>query len=67
MPRRHCPFPPDPAWPPARKAQQRRTVWKKIRKFRNSKEFAYLEARDAARAKEKAPGLAAGGSSSSED
>jgi len=67
MPRCRRRFPPDPAWPPARKAQLRRNVWKKMRKFRNSKEFAYLEARDAARAKQKAPGLATGGSSSSED
>lgn len=61
MARHPCPHPPDPEWPRARKAQQRRTVWKKMRKFRNSQEFARLVA------KEKAPGLSTGGSILSED
>lgn len=63
MARHPSPFPPDPAWPPARKAQLRRTVWKKMRKFRNSKELARLEAKD----KRKAPGLSTEGSSLSKD
>lgn len=58
MSRRPCPVPPEADWPPARKAQLRRTVFKKIRKFRNSAEYARMIA------KEKAPGLAAEGFSS---
>ena len=46
MPRTPSPHPPDPEWPPARKAQLRRTVWKKMRKFRNSKDFARMVAKD---------------------
>ncbi|WP_297511988.1 hypothetical protein [uncultured Caulobacter sp.] len=60
MARHPCPHPPDPAWPPARKAQLRRTVWKKMRKFRASAEFARLETL----ANEKAPDLSAEGFSS---
>lgn len=55
MARHPSPLPPDPAWPPARKAHLRRKVIQKMRKFRNSKELALLEAKT----KEKAPGLAA--------
>lgn len=61
MTRRPSPVAPEPEWPPARKAQLRRTVFKKVRKFRASKEFARMVAQ------EKAPGLATGGSSSTED
>jgi hypothetical protein len=60
MTRRPSPVTPDPEWPPARKAQLRRTVLKRMRKFRASKEFARMMA------KEKALGLATEGSSSSE-
>ena len=56
MPRHHSPIPPDTAWPPARKAQLRRNVWKKMRKFRASAEYARMVV------KEKAPGLATEGS-----
>ncbi len=61
MSRRHKnPINPNSEWPRARIAALRRKVFKKMRKFRNSKELAYLEARD----KEKAPGLATEGFSS---
>ena len=56
-----CPVALDCEWPPARIAALRRKVWKKMRKFRNSREYQHMLA------KEKAPGLATGGSSSSED
>lgn len=39
----------DPAWPRARWAHLRRKVMRKMRKFRNSKEFALLAAKEAER------------------
>ncbi len=42
MSRRPCPRPIEPEWPRARVAHLRRKVMKKMRKFRNSKEFARL-------------------------
>jgi hypothetical protein len=40
----------DPEWSRARLAHLRRRVIKKLRKFRNSREYAYLLAKDAKRA-----------------
>lgn len=44
MTRRPNPRPIEPDWPRARVAQLRRTVMKKMRKFRASKDFARLAA-----------------------
>lgn len=46
MSRRPNPRPIEPEWPRARVAQLRRTVMKKMRRFRNSKEFARLIAKE---------------------